>query len=186
MMNFPSISSYKDALRTAEHTLAHLNRLRPVEGLNGDLYFSSGNFAVVFKMVDTRDGSLKAMKCFTRHQERRPESLGRISTYLDGISSPYTISYKYCKDELWADGADRDVLLMEWVGGETLGEHVRRLCSGQDMRKLGNLCDRFVEMALWLMDQPWAHGDLKHDNIIVRPDGSLVLVDYDGCYIPGM
>ena len=34
--------------------------------------------------------------------------------------------------------------------------------------------------------QPFAHGDLKPDNIIVKQDGSLVLVDYDGMYVPAM
>ena len=29
-------------------------------------------------------------------------------------------------------------------------------------------------------------GDLKSDNIIVRPDGSLALVDYDGMFVPSM
>ena len=36
------------------------------------------------------------------------------------------------------------------------------------------------------MNQPFAHGDLKPDNILVRDDGSLVLVDYDGMYVPAM
>jgi formylglycine-generating enzyme required for sulfatase activity len=185
-MTFPTISSYKDALRIAEHSLRELNHLRPVEGANGDLYFSSGNFAVVFKMRDSRNGSLKALKCFTRDQERRRESLEWVSIYLDRVDSPYILPYKYFRDELWAENEDREVLLMDWAEGETLGEHVGRLCASQNLNNLESLCARFVQMALWLLDQPWAHGDLKHDNIIVRPDGSLVLVDYDGCFIPGM
>ena len=32
----------------------------------------------------------------------------------------------------------------------------------------------------------FAHGDLKPDNILVREDGTLVLVDYDGMYVPAM
>ena len=34
-------------------------------------------------------------------------------------------------------------------------------------------------MAAWLRSQPFAHGDIKPDNIMVRPDGTLTLVDYD-------
>ena len=41
-------------------------------------------------------------------------------------------------------------------------------------------------MAQWLIPQPFAHGDLKPDNIIVREDCTLVLVDYDGMYVPAM
>ena len=39
---------------------------------------------------------------------------------------------------------------------------------------------------MWLMPQPFAHGDLKPDNILVKSDGTLVLVDYDGMYVPAM
>ena len=45
---------------------------------------------------------------------------------------------------------------------------------------------RFGKMAAWLRTQSFSHGDIKPDNIIVRPDGSLTLVDYDGMYVPSM
>lgn len=32
----------------------------------------------------------------------------------------------------------------------------------------------------------FSHGDLQHGNIMVKDDGSLVLVDYDSIYVPGM
>lgn len=44
----------------------------------------------------------------------------------------------------------------------------------------------FSRLAMWLLPQPFAHGDLKPDNILVRSDGSLTLVDYDGMYVPAM
>jgi len=185
-MSAPNISSYKDALRTPEHSLQQLSYLQPVPGVHDDFYFSSGNFAVVFKMEDTRDGSFKALKCFTRDQERRRESLDLISDYLHQVQSEYIIPYTYLEDEIWADGADHPVLLMDWIEGETLGEHVSKLCESHDRYGLEHLCQEFVRLSLWLLDQPWAHGDLKHDNILVRPDGSLVLVDFDGCFVPGM
>ena len=45
---------------------------------------------------------------------------------------------------------------------------------------------RFGKMAAWLRTQSFSHGDIKPDNIIVRPDGSLTLVDYDGMFVPSM
>lgn len=41
-------------------------------------------------------------------------------------------------------------------------------------------------MAAWLRSQSFAHGDIKPDNIMVRPDGTLTLVDYDGMFVPAM
>ena len=43
-----------------------------------------------------------------------------------------------------------------------------------------------TRLAMWLLPQPFAHGDLKPDNILVQADGSLTLVDYDGMYVPAM
>ena len=45
---------------------------------------------------------------------------------------------------------------------------------------------RFGKMAAWLRTQSFSHGDIKPDNIMVRPDGSLTLVDYDGMFVPSM
>ena len=182
----PSISAYKDALRTAAHSLSKLNYLEPVLDETGDLFFSSGNYAVVFKMKDIRDGSFKALKCFTREQDRRRESLFAISGYLDGLRCKYTVPYTYLDNEIWVDGSEYPILYMEWVEGITLGEYVTKLCIQRDIHALELLSRQFAELGLWLMDQDWAHGDIKHDNIIIRPNGELVLVDYDGCFVPSM
>ncbi|WP_211642741.1 leucine-rich repeat protein, partial [Porphyromonas levii] len=41
-------------------------------------------------------------------------------------------------------------------------------------------------MGAWLRSQPFAHGDIKPDNIIVKESGELVLIDYDGMYVSSM
>ena len=53
-------------------------------------------------------------------------------------------------------------------------------------RSLSLLAYQFSRLSMWLLAQPFAHGDLKPDNIIVREDGTLTLVDYDGMYVPAM
>lgn len=55
-----------------------------------------------------------------------------------------------------------------------------------DSYEMSMLCYRFCKMAAWLRSQSFAHGDIKPDNIIVRPDGTLTLVDYDGMFVPAM
>ena len=41
-------------------------------------------------------------------------------------------------------------------------------------------------MAAWLRSQPFAYGDIKGYHIMVRPDGNLALVDYDGMFVPAI
>ncbi len=184
-MLFPNISDYKSAIAIPE-SFVTLGDLRLEKGLSDDVYFSSGNFGVVFKMRDTQAGKLHAVKCFTREQERRTESLDNISQYLSTFQSPYIVPYTFLKDEIWVNDAEYPFLLMDWVDGVTLGEKVKTLCAARDTVGLHRLTVAFAEMALWLLEQDWAHGDLKHDNIMVRPDDSLALVDYDGCFVPSM
>ena len=188
-MEYPLISEYKDAILSAEDNFNELSSLRPVLDSHGDPVMSSGNFAVVFKMRDESDGKFYAVKCFIKDQEGRDESYRKIADELEVISSSYILPLRYLENELFIDSAQCDreefpVVVMEWVEGETLDAYLNRNLN--DKYELEMLSYRFNRMAAWLLAQPFAHGDLKPDNILVRKDGSLVLVDYDGMYVPSM
>ena len=86
-MNYPLISEYIEAIRSAEDNFDKLTFLRPVLDDNGNPVMSSGNFAVVFKMKDERDGKFYALKCFTRDQEHRNENYRKIAEELEFVSS---------------------------------------------------------------------------------------------------
>ena len=64
-MNYPLISEYIEAIKAAEDNFKELVNLRAVFGNDGQPVMTSGNFAVVFKMKNERDGKLYAVKCFT-------------------------------------------------------------------------------------------------------------------------
>jgi hypothetical protein len=76
-MQYPLISEYIDAIRSAEDNFDKLSYLRPVLDDNGNPIMSSGNFAVVFKMTDGEKNY--AVKCFTREQEGREDAYKKIS-----------------------------------------------------------------------------------------------------------
>lgn len=188
-MNYPLISEYIEAIMSAEDNFKELSYLRPVFGDDGLPVMTSGNFAVVFKMRDERDGKLYALKCFTKEQEGRTEAYREIAKELKDVSSPYLVEIQFLEKELFVDTnqtteTEFPVLLMDWVEGKTLDKYLRE--NLDDKYALEMLAYRFSLLAQWLIPQPFAHGDLKPDNILVREDGSLVLVDYDGMYVPAM
>ncbi|MCD8237522.1 MAG: leucine-rich repeat protein [Prevotellaceae bacterium] len=186
-MNYPLISEYIDAILNAEDNFATLTSLRPVLGGDGRPFMSSGNFAVVFKMTDGRNNY--AVKCFTKEQEGREENYRLITQELECVGSKYLLNVEYLEDELFVDTRQSDretfpVLKMQWAEGVTLDRYIKERLS--DDYALQMLAYEFSRMGMWLMNQEFAHGDLKPDNILVRNDGTLVLVDYDGMFVPAM
>ena len=182
------ISEYVKAIQDAADNLDKLAYLTPVLDDHGEPYRSSGAFAVVFKMQDKSTGKYYALKCFTEEQEGRADAYRQIADELDMVDSPYITSVKYMEKELFADSQCEEdefpVLLMDWVEGETMEAYISANYHNQSAMSM--LCYRFGKMAAWLRTQSFAHGDIKPDNIIVRPDGSLALVDYDGMFVPAM
>ena len=187
-MNYPSISDYIEALRDAEDSLSELKDLRLVYDDQGHPIMSSGNFAVVFKM-QAPTGQYHALKCFLRDQEERSERYRMIAEELQYVQSTYLVKFRYLESELFVDvpntgGEEYPVLLMDWVDGIPLDQYLKTIINKSYEKDL--LAYRFSLLARWLVTQTFAHGDLKPDNICVRDDGSLVLLDYDGMYVPAL
>ena len=187
-MQYPLISEYVKAIQDAGDNLEQLAHLTPVLDDHGEPYRNSGAFAVVFKMQDKSTGKYYALKCFTEEQEGRADAYRQIADELDLLDSPYITSVKYMEKELFVDCQCEEnefpVLLMDWVDGETMEAYIAANYRNQSAMSM--LSYRFGKMAAWLRTQSFSHGDIKPDNIIVRPDGSLTLVDYDGMFVASM
>ena len=187
-MQYPLISEYVRAIQDASNNLDELAHLVPVQDDHGEPYRSSGAFAVVFKMKDEQTGKCYALKCFTEEQEGRAEAYRQIADELEFVDSSYITSVKYLDKEIFVDSScEEDEFpesLMDWIDGETMENYIAE--NYQDNYAMAMLCYRFCKMAAWLRSQQFAHGDIKPDNIMVRPDGNLTLVDYDGMFVPAM
>ena len=187
-MQYPLISEYVRAIQDASNYLDELAHLVPVQDDHGEPYRSSGAFAVVFKMKDEQTGKCYALKCFTEEQEGRAEAYRQIADELEFVDSSYITSVKYLDKEIFVDSSCEEdefpVLLMDWIDGETMENYIAE--NYQDNYAMAMLYYRFCKMAAWLRSQQFAHGDIKPDNIMVRPDGNLTLVDYDGMFVPAM
>lgn len=182
-MSYPTITQYLETLNHVQGLSRTLEGIVPDRDLYGEPLLWVGNFSVIFRV--RFQGRTYALKCYIREPNHDP----RLFDFLSRPFSKYIIPCRWLSEEVYVyDEYDRGeyypVVLTEWIEGETLGRHVARLTQQNDRDALGALALRFDRMALWLLSMPFAHGDLKHDNIMVRPDGSLCLIDFDGMYLP--
>lgn len=181
-------SAHLAAIREAHNNLRTLRHLVPVLDKDGEPYYSGGESSVVFKMKDEQTGKCYALKCFTEEQEGRAEAYRQIEEELKFVDSPYITSVKYLEKELFVDSNSEDnehsVLLMDWIEGKTMEAYINAYF--MDGHAMAMLYYQFCKMVDWLRSQSFAHGDIRLDNIIVRPNGTLTLVDYDDMFLPAM
>ena len=187
-MQYPLISEYVRAIQDASNNLDELAHLVPVLDDHGEPYRSSGAFAVVFKMKDEQTGKCYALKCFTEEQEGRAEAYRQIADELENVKSSYITSVRYLEKEIFVDSSCEEdefpVLLMDWIDGETMEDYIAK--NHKDKYSMIMLCSRFYNLAFWLRSQPFAHGDIKPDNIMICKGDKLTLIDYDGMFVPSM
>lgn len=74
-----------------------------------------------------------------------------------------------------------DILLDSWIAGDPMD-----VCVDNPECDFGRLSRAFDRMALDLLSEEWAHGDIKPDNIICCPDGSMQLIDMDAMWREGL
>ena len=187
-MQYPLISEYVRAIQDASSNRDQLAHFVPVLDDHGEPYRSSGAFAVVFKMKDEQTGKCYALKCFTEEQEGRAEAYRQIADELENVKSSYITSVRYLEKEIFVDSSCEEdefpVLLMDWIDGETMEDYIAK--NHKDKYSMIMLCSRFYNLAFWLRSQPFAHGDIKPDNIMICKGDKLTLIDYDGMFVPSM
>ena len=128
-----------------------------------------GNSAIVFKAKI--EGKLRALRVYMRfHPNLR-------AIYRDQLYPRELFVCHEGNEELWAD-----IVLCEWREGHSLQYEIMH--SIADSERLQLLSQRFEGFAAWLLDQDWAHGDIKPENIIVGND-ELNLIDFDAIYHKG-
>ena len=128
-----------------------------------------GNSAITFEVMD--GGVHSALRVYVRPHRNLKAIYGE----------------NYYPNELLVCSSDNssclaDVVLCEWYEGETLQSKIEKICYEQ--QKMIALSRMFEEFAVTLLNQSWAHGDLKPENIIIGKSG-LHLIDFDASYHPG-
>ena len=149
---------------------------------NGRLLRYAGGFCVVYP-YETARGKY-AVRCWHTPVETVQQYLKTIAGRIKRFDLPYFVDYKYCENGILTAKGLQPVIVMDWVDARTMKRYIADNLTRPDV--LESLARSFLTMTEDLHEQGISHGDLQHGNILVRPDGSLVLVDYDSLYVLGM
>lgn len=183
-MQLPTISQYCGSVSDPDGLTRTLGEFCAELDNYGEVKIRTGNNACVFRIF--RCGRSYMLKCYIRFRS----DLRNIYRYISSRKDELFPDISLLEEELYVfdhfgRGAYYDVLCSGWIEGTTLDTEIKRACREHNGEKLAALSRSFDRLALELLSREWAHGDLKPENIIVRPDGSLALIDFDAIYFPG-
>lgn len=189
-MTFPIINDYRNALRNSSGRFATL-KMQPVVDANGTPIFMAGNFAVVFKVLSGQENAQFALKCFIRELPDLEKRQSLTSQYIAGSDSRYLIETGFLAKELFTNSiiaatGDYPVVVMPWIDGSSLGGVLKKLCDKGHHKGLVAMTRAWANLSLNMLANGIAHGDLKHDNVLITAEGQIRLIDYDSMYTPKM
>ena len=141
----------------------------------------SGGYTTVFPF-HTKNLKKVAVRCWIADIGDAKKRSQEISTYLNALNNPYFCEFKYLDDAILISGTIYPVVLMDWVDGKPLKEYVNDNISSIKSI-LPKIANNFRHMVEYFHKENIAHGDLQHGNILVKDDGSLVIIDYDSMFI---
>lgn len=166
-----TLRQYLLTLSDPEGLLRTLAGAEVCRDARGALLYAAGNSAAVFRI--RHRGQIRALRCYLRPMRHLREIYGE--RFLE--------RELYLYDTAGA-GTWVDVVVGEWIEGETLSEAAERAAAERDTQRLQALAAAFDALAARLVSDDRAHGDLKPENIIVDAQGILRLIDFDAAYLP--
>ena len=140
--------------------------------------FISGRNSAVFEIL--LEGKHYALKAYTQPLPYGEE----ICAFAQTLPEHLIIHPKMYREELWVGDCYTDALLYDWVVGRPFDWWMRKAHYDRSAQKFRELARKFTALALEMLDGEWRHGDIKPENILVREDGSLILIDCDTLYSP--
>lgn len=189
-MTFPIINDYRAAVRNAAGRFATLE-VNPVVDDNGEPVFVAGNFAAVFKANVSGVNTQVALKFFIRDLPNLEKRHRAVAQFNEQTSARYLIDVGFLPAEVFvkssiAPSGEYPVVMMPWTEGRNLGAVVQRICANENRKGLVAFTKAWANLCLDMLSKGIAHGDLKHDNILITPEGQLRLIDYDSMFVPSL
>ncbi len=179
-MPLPTIPEYSTCIKTP--ALVYPSVLKgghPLErGVRLIKY--AGGFCVVFPyQTATKKYAVRCWHAEVSDAKRRTQI---IAEALKKSNLPFFVGFEFYEDGIMTPLGIQPIVVMDWVDAQSLkkflAEHIN------ESNVINEIAKNFMRMVADLHAHHFSHGDLQHGNIMVRPDHSLVLVDYDSMFVP--
>jgi hypothetical protein len=181
----PSPLDYQDALARPERSLLH-PVLQGAEVLGARLFGKpvpvSGRNAQVYRLR-LADGSIAALRLFVQPAADRKVRFDALNRQLARFEPmPEVIVSTWLDDAVTVRSQALPAVLCPWADGVTLNAFVD--ANVNRAARLRELAESVVRTILALERRSVAHGDLQCGNLLVSPEGTLALIDWDGVWTP--
>jgi len=186
---YPSRIEYDMAIKDFAHTnrVVSLSGAEPITGSAPQfkLFAVSGGVSRVYRMRRRQDSF--AYKCWISRVHGIEQRYPALHAATTSYKLPYFLPFEYADDGILVNKITWPVFVTQWHNGDTLGNYIAT--HHEDHRRMNALAERLAVMFRDLKQHGIAHGDLHDGNILVFDRGAevdLVLIDYDGMYVPQM
>ncbi len=166
-----SLRQYLTTLCDPHALTRTLDPLELCRDASGRPLYSVGNSAAVFRIL--HHGQTAALRCYFRPMR-----------HLRAIYGERLLPQELYLYQSPTSGAWVDVVVSPWIEGITLHAALEQAVRRNDRQTLQTLSEAFDRLSAELLADGWAHGDLKPENIVVAPDQTLRLIDFDAMYLP--
>jgi parallel beta-helix repeat protein len=142
----------------------------------------SGGFVLTFRL--NGPGQSWAIRCFKKIAENQQQRYAAISEFLNHHPQSIFTTVEYLGKGILVNGTWYPIIKMPWLNGISLNKFVEQNIDS-NLLAIVSLAEKFRNLVSTMEKLGVAHGDLQHGNILVE-NGQLVLVDYDGLYVPAL
>lgn len=140
----------------------------------------SGGFCVVFPyQTPTKKYAVRCWHAEVSDAKRRTQV---IANALKKSNLPYFVGFDFYEEGIMTPLGMQPIVVMDWVDAQSLKKFLAEHITESNV--INEIAEKFKTMVADLHANHFSHGDLQHGNIMVKPDLSLVLVDYDSMYVP--
>jgi serine/threonine protein kinase len=183
-MRYPLRNDYDTAVRNIDKFLLDdvLKVGKPMMSTHNPNFLLSynGGKAIVYKIKTNQTNY--ALKCWVEDLGDLKIRYKEIDNYLKKVQLPYFVDFAYKEQGIVVNGQKFPIIRMEWIDGIGFKNFIAN--NIKNPIHIRNLADKFLEMVKVLHQNDISHGDLQHGNILIRKNGDICLIDYDGLYVP--